>query len=191
MFFRNFVRSLYARMKETKEIPSTIEVAGWMALPIGFMWSASFLCTMYGPDYPLLSMLSTALALISIYMLYKQLTNYRKLYPSTGWLHILRLALTTCLLAGLLTDAAQYAYFLWLDNGRLLSQIGNAMNTKEYQEIWQQIMPEADLKEVQKLIESMTVRDIMMQLILYNVFLALPVSLLAALPVKRGVENKD
>jgi hypothetical protein len=65
------------------------------------------------------------------------------------------------------------------------------MNTKEYQEIWQQIMPEADLKEVQKLIESMTVRDIMMQLILYNVFLALPASLLAALPVKRGVENKD
>ena len=178
-------------MKETKEIPSTIEVAGWMALPIGFMWSASFLCTMYGPDYPLLSMLSTALALISIYMLYKQLTNYRKLYPSTSWLHILRLSLTTCLLAGLLTDAAQYAYFLWLDNGRLLSQLGNAMNMKEYQEIWQQIMPEADLKEVQKMIESMTVRDIMMQLILYNVFLALPVSLLAVLPVKRGVENKD
>ena len=178
-------------MKETKEIPSTIEVAGWMALPIGLMWSASFFCTMYGTSQPILSMLSTALAIISIYTLYKQLTNYRQLYPSVSWLHILRLSLVTCLLAGLLTDAAQYLYFVFLDNGRLLSLLGTAMQSEEYRELWQKIMPEANLDEVQKMTQSMTVRDIMMQLAFYNILLALPVSLLAALPVKKPQTNNE
>ena len=94
------------------EKPTLMNAAGWMALPIGLMWSASFLCTMYGAERPMLSMLGTALGIISIYTLYKQLTNYRKLYPSVSWLHTFRLSLVVCLLAGLLTDAAQYLYFL-------------------------------------------------------------------------------
>ena len=84
------------------EKPSLMDAAGWMALPIGLMWSASFLCTMYGTDHPLLSMFSTALGIVSIYMLYKQLTNYRRLYPSVSWLQVLKLSFVTCLLAGLL-----------------------------------------------------------------------------------------
>ena len=151
-----------------------------MALPLGLMWSASFLCTMYGAERPLLSMLSTALGLVSIYMLSKQLRNYRRLYPS-NWLQILRLSLVTCLLAGLLTDAVQYAYFLLLDNGRLLSMLAKAMQSEEYRQAWQQLMPEADMEEVQKIVQNMTVRDIMMQLVIYNVLLALPISLLAAI----------
>ena len=40
------------------------------------------------------------------------------------------------------------------------------------------------------MIQSMTIRDIMLQLIIYNAFWALPISLLAALPVKKPkVEN--
>ncbi|MBR6142176.1 MAG: DUF4199 domain-containing protein [Bacteroidaceae bacterium] len=167
------------------EKPSLMDAAGWMALPIGIMWSASFLCTMYGTERPLLSMLSTALGIISIYMLYKQLTNYRRQYPSVSWLHILRLSFVTCLLAGLLTDAAQYAYFLLLDNGRLLTLLGTALQSEEYRQAWQQMMPEANLEEVQKMIQAMTVRDIMLQLAIYNAFLALPTSLLAARPVKK------
>ena len=165
------------------EKPSLMDAAGWMALPLGFMWSASFLCTMYGMERPLLSMLGTALGFVSIYMLYRQLTNYRRLYPSS-WLHIMRLSLTACLLAGLLTDAAQYAYFLFLDNGHFLSLLGTALQSEEYRQAWQKLLPESDIEEVQKMIQSLTVRDIMLQMVLYNVFLALPVSLLAALPVK-------
>ena len=172
-------------MEEKKEIPSLMDAAGWMALPIGFMWSASFLCTMFGTERPLLSMLSSALGIISIYMLYKQLTNYRRLYPKVNWLHILRLSLVTCLLAGLLTDAAQYLYFTLLDDGRLLSMLGTAFQSDEYRQAWQQIMPKANMGEVQKMIQSMTVRDIMLQLVIYNALLALPASLLAALPVRK------
>ena len=170
-------------MKEKKEIPSLMDAAGWMALPLGLMWSASFLCTMYGFERPLLSMLSTALGLISIFMLYKQLANYRRLYPSS-WLHILRLSVVTCLLAGLLTDAAQYAYFLMLDNGRFHSILSTALQSEEYRQTWQQIMPETNLDEVSQMIRNMTIRDIMMQLVIYNILLTLPVSLLAALPVR-------
>ncbi|MBP5629972.1 MAG: DUF4199 domain-containing protein [Bacteroidaceae bacterium] len=171
------------------EVPKTMDAAGWMALPIGLMWSASFLCTMYGTERPFLSMLSTVLAIISIYMLYKQLTNYYRLYPSVSWLHILRLSFLTCLLAGLLTDMVQYAYFLWLDNGRLLSILGTSLQNEEYREAWKKMMPEVDLNEMQKLVQSMTVRDIVLQLAFYNVILALPASLLAALPVRKPVKK--
>ena len=166
-----------------------MDAAGWMALPIGLMWSASFLCTMYGTERPFLSMLSTVLAIISIYMLYKQLTNYYRLYPSVSWLHILRLSFVTCLLAGLLTDMVQYAYFLWLDNGRLLSILGTSLQNEEYREAWKKMMPEVDLNEMQKLVQSMTVRDIVLQMAFYNVILALPASLLAALPVRKPVKK--
>ena len=171
------------------EVPKTMDAAGWMALPIGLMWSASFLCTMYGTERPFLSMLSTVLAIISIYMLYKQLTNYYRLYPSVSWLHILRLSFVTCLLAGLLTDMVQYAYFLWLDNGRLLSILGTSLQNEEYREAWKKMMPEVDLNEMQKMVQSMTVRDIVLQLAFYNVILALPASLLAALPVRKPVKK--
>ena len=168
-------------MKEKKEIPSTIEVAGWMALPIGFMWSANFFCTMYSASRPALSVLGTALGFISIYVLYKQLTNFRRLYPTVSWLHVLRLSFVTCLLAGLLTDAAEYVYF----NGRFLSQMANAMQSEEYRQALQQIMPGAKQEEVVKVIQNMSVRDIIIQMIMYNILLALPVSLFAALPVRK------
>ena len=155
----------------TNKKPSLTDAAGWMALPIGIMWSASFLCTMYGTGHPLLSMLSTALGIISIYMLYRQLTNYRRLYPTVSWLHIFRLSMLL--------------YFAFLDNGRLLSILGSAMQSEEYREAWKQLMPEADMKEVQQMVQSMTVRDIMLQLVTYNVLLALPISLMAALPVRK------
>ena len=175
----------------TKTKPSLIDAASWRALPIGIMWAASFLCTMYGYDRPVLSMLSSALGVISIFLLYKQLTNYRRLFPSTSWLHVLRLSFVACLLAGLLIDAVQYLYFLFLDNGRLLSLLSTTMQSEEYREAWQQIMPEANLEEIQKMIQQMTVRDIMMQLATYNIMLALPLSLLAALPVKAPRLQKE
>lgn len=177
-------------MKEKKDIPSLMDAAGWMALPIGIMWSASFLCTMYGAERPLLSMLGTALGIISIYMLYKQLTNYRKLYPSVSWPHVLRLSLVTCLLAGLLTDAAQYLYFAFLDNGRLLSIMGTTFQSEEYRELWQKMMPGTNMEDMQKLIQSMTVRDIMLQLVLYNALLALPFSLIAAIASPKPSKGK-
>lgn len=161
-----------------------MNAAGWMALPVGAMWSASFLCTMYGYGRPMLSLLGTVIGISSIYVLYRQLRNYRRLFPSVRWLYILRLSLVTCLLAGLLTDAVQSLYFTFLDNGHLLSMLNNAFQSEEYRDVWQKIMPDTKLEDVQKMIQSMTVRDFMLQIGLYNVVLALPVSLIAAIAVK-------
>ena len=162
-----------------------------MALPIGAMWSAAFLCTMYGMGSSALSMLGTVLALLSIYMLYKQLTNYRRLYASVSWLHIFRLSLVTCLLAGLLTDAVQYVYFLLFDGGRMLSLLSTTMSSEEYRETLQKIMPEQNLDEMQSLLQGMTIRDIMLQMVFYNIMLALPVSLAAALPVRSSKKQDN
>ena len=163
--------------------PTLMNTAGWMALPIGIMWAASFLCTMYGTDRPSLSLLGTALAIISIFMLYRQLKNYRRLYPSS-WLHIFRLSLLTCLLAGLLTDAAQYAYFVYLDNGRFFSIMRSQEYQQLFQQLFQQVFPNLNPDETVKMLNEMSIRDIVMQMVINNIFLALPISLLAALPVR-------
>lgn len=176
-------------MANSKERPALMDAAGWMALPIGLMWSLSFLCTMYGRERPVLSMLSTVLGVISIFMLHRQLKNYRKLYPSVSWLHILRLSFVTCLLAGLLTDMVQYLYFVYLDNGRLLSFLNDMFQSEEYRETFQKMLPGTSLEEMQKIIQGMTVRDIMLQMVFYNLLLALPLSLIAALPVKASPKS--
>ena len=166
------------------EKPTMMETAGQMALPIGVTWGASFLCTMYGVERPLLSMLSTALPLISLFLLYRMLTVYRRMFPSVSWLHILRLSLFSSLLAGLLTDAVQYVYFLLLDNGRMLSHLAEAMQSEEYRQALKQRMPEMNLEEMQEMMQSMTIRSMVLQLALFNAMLALPFSLFAALPVR-------
>lgn len=172
------------------ERPSAMYVAGWMALPVGFMWTASFFCTMYGSGHPMLSMISTALGVASVFVLYRQLTNYRNLYPAVTWLHVMRVSFLCCLLSGLLTDAAEYAYFLFLDNGRFLSQIGNAMQNEEYRQALQQLVPESSPDEILRMIQDMSVRDIVLQLVVCNFFFALPVSLMAALPVRKRNQQR-
>ena len=173
------------------EKPTVMETAGQMALPLGVTWGASFLCTMYGAERPILSMLSTALPLVSLYLLYRMLTGYRRMFPSVSWLHIMRISLVSSLLAGLLTDAVQYFYFLVLDNGRLLSHMAEAMQSEEYREAWKQLMPQANLEELQQMIQSITIRDMVLQLAMFNVMIAPVFSLFAALPVRAPRPQKE
>ena len=69
--------------------------------------------------------------------------------------------------------------------------LGNAFQSEEYREAWKQMMPDVNLDEMQKMIQSLSVRDIMLQLVFYNIVLALPVSLLAALPVRAPKSPKE
>jgi len=55
----------------------------------------------------------------------------------------------------------------------------------------QQIMPGAKQEEVVKVIQNMSVRDIVIQMVMYNILLALPVSLFAALPVRKPKANAN
>ena len=195
--FRNFAR--HNKQKVTpnsteqpmNEQPTVMETAGQMALPLGVAWGASFLCTMYGVERPILGMLSTALPIVSIFMLYRMLTGYRRMFPTVSWLHIMRISLVSCLLAGLLTDAVQYFYFIALDNGRMLSHLTEAMQSEEYRQAWQQLMPEVKLEELQQMVQSITIRDMVLQLAMFNVMLALPFSLFAALPVRAPQPQKE
>ena len=167
------------------ERPTLMYAAGWMALPIGILWSASFFCSVYGIDNQFIGLLSLPIGIFSIYILYKQLANYRRLFQPLSWLYIFRLSLVTSLLATLLTDAAQYVYLLFLDNGRMLSQMSQSVQSEEYRQLFQQAFPQVNLEEIQEMVQNMTVRDIMSQFVFFNIIIALFVSLLAALPVRR------
>ena len=197
MDFRNFARhnrqivTPNSTEQPMNEKPTVMETAGQMALPLGVTWGASFLCTMYGVERPILSMLSTALPIVSLFLLYRMLTGYRRMFPTVSWLHVMRISLVSCLLAGLLTDAVQYFYFIALDNGRMLSHLAEAMQSEEYREAWKQLMPQVSLEELQQMVQSITIRNMVLQLAMFNVMLALPFSLFAALPVRAPRPQKE
>ena len=161
------------------EKPSLTNTAGQMAMPIGLMWAASFLCSIYGMEYYVLSPMSYVFAIASVFVLRRQLAAYSRLYCPIGRRHLWWLALTSCLLAGLLTDAIQYIYFAFLDQGRLQSGLSTAMESEEYREAWSQLMPEVPLEMMQEMMASITIRDIMQHIVSFNIMLALPLSLTA------------
>lgn len=166
------------------ERPTLIYAAGWMALPIGILWTASFFCSIYGTEHLFLGLLSLPIGIFSIYILYKQLTNFLEVFHPLSWFFIFRLSLVTSLFASLLMDAVQYAYLVFLDQGRMLSLMSQSIQSEEYRQLFQQAFPQVKLEEIQEMVQSMTVRDILSQFVFFNIVIALFVSLLAALPVR-------
>lgn len=170
-------------MQEASYNITPIEAASQMALPVGALWTLSFLGSMYGTEQPLLSMLGSVLPLISVFILRRMLGGYRSLQHVSG-MQVLYAALLTGLFAGLLTDLMQYAYFLFLDNGRLLTNVATAMESDEYRQALQQLMPGVSTAELQKEIQQITIRDIMLQLVVFNMLIALPYALLSGIAVR-------
>lgn len=168
-------------MQDTTDKPKLMDTASVIALPIALLWSLSFLATMYGTGIPLLSAVSSLLPLLSIWMLRRRLSDYRNTYRPVSWMHTMMLSLVACLLAGLLTDAVQYAYFVFLDNGRLLSNVATVMQSDDYQRAVQQMMPDVSIDQMQQVIQSMTIRDIMVEVVVFNILAALPTSLIATI----------
>ena len=168
-------------MQDKSNKPKLMDTAGVVALPIALLWSLSFLATMYGTGNPLLSAVSSLLPLLSIWVLRRRLSDYRNTYQPVSWMHTMTLSLAACLLAGLLTDAVQYAYFVFLDKGRLLSNVATVMQSDDYQRAVQQMMPDVSIDQMQQVIQSMTIRDIMVEVVVFNILAALPISLIATI----------
>lgn len=173
-------------MEKSNKIPaewknSLTSVASYMAIWIGMAWSASFLCSMYGLKYPLLSSVGNVLGILSIYMIYTNVRNYRCWIKDIRFASCWRLSFCICIFAGLITDAVQYAYFAFLDNGMLMSMMLSMMETPEYEQMMEQLMPGVSTQEIGKIISSMTIRSIMAQLITFNLLISLPISFITAL----------
>lgn len=167
--------------KEDKIHLSTLEFAQRIALPLAFWWIASFACHMQSANLSWLGFIANGLGIFSLCMLAKDIAIFRALTKCRNWLHLLWLALITCLLCTLLTTFAQYLYFQFLDGGLLLSSLMQMMETPDFDQLWMELQPNIPLEDFKNQLATITISDITMSLLWFNVFLSLPFALLAAL----------
>ena len=155
---------------------------------VAFLWSISFLCSMYGSKYPLLSILGFFFGLYSIFFAGRLIRWYNQQAPSPArFLRSWWMALLTYFFATLATTLVQYIYFRFLDHGMLLSQVELIMNTPEYSQLLQGINEE-EFKQSMTIMSNpsqMTYSMFLMNMTL-GLILSLPTSLIGYI----GLNNK-
>ncbi len=91
----------------------------WTAI----MWAASFLCSMYALEAPLIGAMSTPLAFFSLYYITRQVTRGASETGRTSFLCIINLTLWAYLFCAMFTTFVQAIYFIGFDGGRFASLI--------------------------------------------------------------------
>ena len=81
------------------------------------------------------------------------------------------------LLAALVCTFVQYIYFRYVDNGRMLTVLTEVYTNPEYTELMKQAMPEYKPQDVLNLLSQITLRDLAVNFMLMNSFLAIVLSL--------------
>lgn len=112
-------------------------------LRVALLWSGSFLCSMYAPQWFLLSWLGLGLGVYSLFAAARMIRDYNQEVSNfsltkTGWMILITYFYTT-----LLTTLIQYVYFRFLDSGQLLANIEMARQVPAYRDLFQNMNWEA------------------------------------------------
>ncbi len=151
------------------------------ALVMGALWTGSFLCAVSAFTHPALGHVGNLLAVVSVFVLVNALRNVGR--GTTGF-HFGRrwwMGWTTCMNASLLTTLCQYLYFRFLDGGRLMQSVTAMMETAEYREALKALSPDFEPDEMVSALGAMTVGDMIVSLLTFNLMASMLVSLIAAL----------
>lgn len=174
-----------------KESPrSHTDYAGRCGLLIGVMWIISFVCSARSLSTPLLGYAGNTVALLSLYALYLTVVRYRAFVAPLNWWGSCKMAWLTCIFAGLLTTLAQYLYFRFLDGGHLLAAMTELVHNEQYMQAMQQLMPGITPDELTRMLGSITIGDMTLNLWMFNLMLSLPMSMTAGtLAALKNVER--
>ncbi len=96
----------------------------WTAI----MWAASFLCSMYAQETPLIGAMSTPLALFSLYYITRLVARGASETGRTSFLSIMNLTLWAYLFCAMFTTFVQAIYFIGFDGGRFASMMQQSLN---------------------------------------------------------------
>ncbi len=92
------------------------------------LWAASFLCSMYAQEAPLIGALSTPLAFISIYYITRQIGCGAKQTNLTSFFRILNITVWSYFFCAIFTTFVQAIYFVGLDGGRFASMLQQTLS---------------------------------------------------------------
>lgn len=156
---------------------------------VGLCWIFSFLSYMGGLTTPFLADIGLVLGIASVFVAGNIIRFYHNARQALTFGRAWWMAITLYLCATLLTAAVQYVYFKYMDHGTLAQTYEQLLTAPEYQELLQQMMPQATegnmIQDMIDLLYSITPIQMTFQLMVYNLFLSLILSLPTALLGRR------
>lgn len=152
-----------------------------LGLMVGGLWIVNFASSMYSFTYPMLSHLGNFASILSIFLLCRVLRNIRKMKADFTVLRCLRMSWLTSMYAALLTTFGQYIYFAYLDNGRLVNELNTLFENEEYLALMKEAFPEIDPTQALELISKVTVGEMVTNLLLFNLMIAVLFSLVSTI----------
>lgn len=147
----------------------------------GLCWSASFLLAMLSLTQPAWGFAGNLLGVLSIWVAGVQLRaaqeSMSKEEEPWGVRQRWHKSLQVQLLAALLCTFVQYMYFRYVDNGRMLTALTEVYTNPEYTELMKQAVPEYKPQDVLDLLSQITLRDLAINFLVLNSFLAIVLSI--------------
>ena len=150
--------------------------AAWYGVQVGMCWIISFGLAMWSLREPFAGNFALLIGLASIplgvWLLRDFCTRVADLSARRAW----HMSWMMFLCAALLTTAAQYIYFAYLDGGMLARAYGEMLSNPAYQPVLEKLLPGQDLNtlssEFTAMLYSTTPAQMTMQLSIWNVLIA-------------------
>lgn len=150
--------------------------AAWYGLQVGLCWVLSFGLSMWSLREPFAGNFALLIGLASIPFAVWLMRNFRRTVASLSLRRAWHMSWMLFLCAALITTAAQYVYFAYLDGGQLARSYGEIMSDPMYQPLLQQMLPGQDLvalaDEITTMLSSTSPSQMAMQLSVWNVLIA-------------------
>lgn len=157
----------------------------------GLCWSLSFILVMLSLTQPAWGFAGQLLGIGSIWVAGWQLRMWQaaavKEDASALWGVRQRwhMSLYAQLLAALLCTCVQYLYFRYVDNGEMLRVMTDVYTNPANAEALKQMMPEFDPKETIAMLSQISLRELTLNFMVMNAFVALMLSLPTAMVARQ------
>jgi len=172
------------RQPEVTEGQQSRAYIAWYGLQVGLCWVASFALAMWGLTTPLAGNFALLVGIASVPLAVWLLRDFnRKISPLTlrrAW----HMAWMMMICAAIITTAAQYIYFAYMDDGLLVRAYSEMCQQPEMQVMLQQMFgADADkmVDEALTIMGATSASQMSLQLMMWNVLLgtvlAIPVML--------------
>lgn len=150
--------------------------AAWYGVQVGLCWTASFGLFMWGLQQPFASNFSLLVGLASVPLAVWLLRGFRRDIAPLSLRRAWHMAWLLFLCAAMITTAAQYIYFAYLDGGLLARAYSELLTSPEYRPLLQQMLPGQDIDalatDMTAMLAQTTPSQLTMQLAFMNVLLA-------------------
>lgn len=145
----------------------------------GLCWSASFLFAMLSLRQPALGFAGNLIGVASIWVAGWQLRAMQMNDVKEAWGVRSRWhkSLQTQLLAALVCTFVQYAYFQFFDNGAMMQALTEIYTNPINAEALKQMLPEYEPQQVLDMLSTISLKDIVINMLVMNAFLAIILSL--------------